>query len=39
MARRCKIRVRLVVLDREDKSPNKKVLDVREQEVYVGELP
>jgi len=34
-----KIRVRLVVLDREDKSPNKKVLDVREQEVYVGELP
>ena len=27
-----KIRVRLVVLDREDKSPNKKVLDVREQE-------
>src|SRR2546421_1556936 len=34
-----KIRVRLVVLDREDKSPSKKVLDVREQEVYVGELP
>ena len=34
-----KIRVRLVVLDKEDKSPHKKVLDVREQEVYVGELP
>ena len=34
-----KVRVRLVVFDREDKSPKKKVLDVREQEVYVGELP
>src|SRR5437016_12714834 len=34
-----KIRVRLVVLDKEDKSPTKKVLDVREQEVYGGELP
>jgi DNA-directed RNA polymerase subunit beta len=34
-----KIRVRLVVLDKEDKSPTRKVLDVREQEVYVGELP
>ena len=34
-----KVRVRLVVLDKEDKSPNKKVQDVREQEVYVGELP
>ena len=34
-----KVRVRLVVLDREDKSANKKVMDVREQEVYVGELP
>jgi len=27
-----KVRVRLVVLDKEDKSPTKKVLDVREQE-------
>ena len=34
-----KVRVRLVVFDREDRSPKKKVLDVREQEVYVGELP
>ncbi len=34
-----KIRVRLVVFDKEDKAPKKKVLDVREQEVYVGELP
>src|SRR5690349_1121369 len=34
-----KLRVRLVVLDKEDKGPRKKVLDVREQEVYVGELP
>ena len=34
-----KIRVRLVVLDKEDKSPTKRVLDVREQEVYIGELP
>ena len=34
-----KLRVRLVVFDKEDKGPKKKVLDVREQEVYVGELP
>ncbi|MGH7254886.1 MAG: DNA-directed RNA polymerase subunit beta, partial [Nitrospirales bacterium] len=34
-----KIRVRLVVFDKEDKGPKRKVLDVREQEVYVGELP
>ncbi len=34
-----KVRVRLVVFDKEDKSPKKKVQDVREQEVYVGELP
>ncbi len=34
-----KLRVRLVVFDKEDKAPKKKVLDVREQEVYVGELP
>jgi len=34
-----KVRVRLVVLDKEDKSPTKRVLDVREQEVYIGELP
>src|SRR5437764_1053585 len=34
-----KLRVRLVVFDEEDKGPKKKVLDVREQEVYVGELP
>jgi DNA-directed RNA polymerase subunit beta len=34
-----KMRVRLVVFDKEDKGPKKKVLDVREQEVYVGELP
>ncbi len=34
-----KVRVRLVVFDKEDKSPKKKVLDVREQQVYVGELP
>ena len=34
-----KLRIRLVVKDKEDKSPKKKVLDVREQEVYVGELP
>ena len=33
-----KLRVRLVVFDKEDKGPKKKVLDVREQEVYVGEL-
>ncbi|MGE3153130.1 MAG: DNA-directed RNA polymerase subunit beta [Nitrospiraceae bacterium] len=34
-----KLRVRLVVFDKEDKGPKRKVLDVREQEVYVGELP
>ena len=34
-----KLRIRLVVKDKEDKGPKKKVLDVREQEVYVGELP
>ncbi len=34
-----KMRVRLIVFDKEDKGPKKKVLDVREQEVYVGELP
>ncbi|GKS60490.1 DNA-directed RNA polymerase subunit beta [Nitrospira sp.] len=34
-----KLRVRLVVFDKEDKAPKKRVLDVREQEVYVGELP
>lgn len=34
-----KLRVRLVVFDKEDKGTKKKVLDVREQEVYVGELP
>ena len=34
-----KLRVRLVVFDREEKGPKKTVLDVREQEVYVGELP
>jgi len=34
-----KVRVRLVVFDKEDKASKKKVLDVREQEVYVGELP
>src|SRR5688500_16834773 len=34
-----KLRVRLVVFDKEDKGPKKKVLDVREQEVYEGELP
>ena len=34
-----KIRVRLVVFDKEDKGPKRKVMDVREQEVYVGELP
>ncbi len=34
-----KLRVRLVVFDKEDKGQKRKVLDVREQEVYVGELP
>ncbi|MFQ5931568.1 MAG: DNA-directed RNA polymerase subunit beta, partial [Nitrospiraceae bacterium] len=34
-----KLRVRLVVFDKEEKGPKKKVLDVREQEVYIGELP
>src|SRR5580765_3479220 len=34
-----KLRVRLVVFDKEDKGPKKKVLDVREQEVFFGEIP
>jgi DNA-directed RNA polymerase subunit beta len=34
-----KIRVRLVVWDKEAKGEAKKVRDVREQEVYIGELP
>ncbi|NKE71075.1 DNA-directed RNA polymerase subunit beta [Candidatus Manganitrophus noduliformans] len=34
-----KIRVRLVVWDKEAKGDAKKVRDVREQEVYIGELP
>ncbi|MFY9269022.1 MAG: DNA-directed RNA polymerase subunit beta [Candidatus Manganitrophaceae bacterium] len=34
-----KIRVRLVVWDKEAKGDSKKVRDVREQEVYIGELP
>ena len=34
-----KLRVRLVVFDSQDKTVKNRVLDVREQEVYVGELP
>jgi len=34
-----KLRVRLVVFDQQDKAVKNRVLDVREQEVYVGELP
>lgn len=34
-----KLRIRLVVFDPQDKTAKSKVLDVREQEVYVGELP
>jgi DNA-directed RNA polymerase subunit beta len=34
-----KLRVRLVRFDNQDKSVKNRVLDVREQEVYVGELP
>ena len=34
-----KLRVRLVVFDNQDKTVKNRVLDVREQEVYVGELP
>jgi len=34
-----KLRVRLVVFDQQDKTVKNRVLDVREQEVYVGELP
>src|SRR2546430_9827357 len=34
-----KVRVRLVVLDKEDKSPTKKVLDVRAQEAYTADTP
>ncbi|MBI1824010.1 MAG: DNA-directed RNA polymerase subunit beta, partial [Nitrospirae bacterium] len=34
-----KIRVRLMVWDKDEKTNAKKVKDVREQEVYIGELP
>ena len=34
-----KLRIRLIVFDSQDKSVKGNVLDVREQEVYVGELP
>ncbi|UCE63144.1 MAG: DNA-directed RNA polymerase subunit beta [Nitrospirota bacterium] len=34
-----KLRVRLVRFDNQDKNVKNRVLDVREQEVYVGELP
>ncbi|RMH08115.1 MAG: DNA-directed RNA polymerase subunit beta, partial [Nitrospirae bacterium] len=34
-----KLRIRLVVFDTQEKGVRSKVLDVREQEVYVGELP
>ena len=34
-----KLRVRLVRFDNQDKSVKNRVLEVREQEVYVGELP
>lgn len=34
-----KIRVRMIVWEKEEKSSTKKVRDVREQEVYLGELP
>src|SRR2546429_7920360 len=34
-----KIRVRLVVLDKEEKSPTKKVLDMLEMVAYFGEIP
>ncbi|HEX9756813.1 MAG TPA: DNA-directed RNA polymerase subunit beta [Nitrospiria bacterium] len=34
-----KIRVRLIVWEMEEKGSTKKVKDVREQEVYLGELP
>jgi DNA-directed RNA polymerase subunit beta len=34
-----KIRVRLIVWEKDEKTGTKKVRDVREQEVYIGELP
>jgi DNA-directed RNA polymerase subunit beta len=34
-----RVKVRLVVLDKEASGPKKPVKDVREQEVYLGELP
>src|SRR3990172_8207959 len=34
-----KVRVRLIVWEKDEKAGTKKVRDVREQEVYVGELP
>lgn len=34
-----KLKIRLVVFDHQEKNVKNKVLDVREQEVYVGELP
>ena len=34
-----RVKVRLVVLDKEASGPKKPIKDVREQEVYVGELP
>ena len=34
-----KVRVRLIVWEKDEKSGTKKVRDVREQEVYIGELP
>ncbi|MBI1821984.1 MAG: DNA-directed RNA polymerase subunit beta [Nitrospirae bacterium] len=34
-----KIRVRLMVWDKDEKTNAKKVKDIREQEVYIGELP
>ncbi len=34
-----KLKIRLVVFDTQEKGVKNKVLDVREQEVYIGELP
>src|ERR1700741_3308854 len=34
-----RVKVRLVVLDKEASAPKKPIKDVREQEVYLGELP
>src|SRR6188768_2047767 len=34
-----RVKVRLIVLDKEAPGPKKKVKDIREQEVYLGELP